>query len=113
VPPYQFSAEVLAEWERTVAALQAMGIASSADANQIACYAEAAALHARASRELANQSLTVDGSRPRSVVINKLVQVQQQSAVMMLRFAQEFGLSPVARRRVDVEKPAGSDGFFG
>jgi phage terminase small subunit len=46
-------------------------------------------------------------------VINKLVQIRDRSAVMMLRFAQEFGLSPAARMRVDVEKPAGRDGFLG
>src|SRR5215203_7399146 len=73
-PPYEFAPEVAAEWERTVAALQSMGLASSADADLIAAFCEAAVLHARASRELAGQPLTVDGSR--SQVTNKLVSIQ-------------------------------------
>src|SRR5215204_989250 len=78
VPPYDMAAPVRAVWDKTVSQLEAMQLASPADVNQIAAYCEAAALHARASRALAGQPLTVEGSR--SQVTNKLVMIQERAA---------------------------------
>lgn len=62
-PPYEMSPGVAAEWDRVVELLAAMKLASASDAYMLAGYCEAAALHARASSELAGQELLVDGSR--------------------------------------------------
>jgi hypothetical protein len=40
--------EALAVWDKTVTDLEAMGLASPADAWPLACYVEAVVLHARA-----------------------------------------------------------------
>ena len=53
--------EVQAVWDRTVADLEAMGIASSADANQLAVYCEAVVLHLKASRLLAQSPILLQG----------------------------------------------------
>jgi hypothetical protein len=55
-------AEVKAVWDRTVADLEAMGIASSADANQAEIYAEAVVLHRKASRLIAQSSILLEGA---------------------------------------------------
>jgi P27 family predicted phage terminase small subunit len=99
VPPCALSEEKQAIWDKTVADLESMGIASSADVNQIFGYVDAVALHRRSSRQLDDQPLVIDGYR--SPVANKLVTIKRQAAGDMLRFAQEFGLTPSARTRVD------------
>jgi P27 family predicted phage terminase small subunit len=104
VPPYELAPDVLEVWERTVADLESMGVASSADVHLLAGFCEAAALHARVSRELIGQPLLVAGSR--SEVLNRLLALQERAAVLALRFGQEFGLSPTARRRIDTVAPA-------
>lgn len=113
VPPYDMAAVPRQVWDATVAQLEAMGLAHPADANQLAAYCEAVSLHRAASRELAGQRLLVAGSR--SSVANKLINVCDRAATQMLRLAQEFGLTPAARARVEVQLrpgPAGDDNPF-
>jgi P27 family predicted phage terminase small subunit len=100
VCPYELNDEKQEIWDRTVRDLETMGVASPADANQVAAYVEAVHLHRRASIALADQGLLVQGDKVR--VMNKLIQIQRESAATMLRFAQEFGLTPSARTRVEV-----------
>ena len=89
------------DWDQTVAALEAMNLASPADVNQVVAYVEAVYLHRWATREMVGQSLVVAGAR--SDVTNKLLIIQAKAATLMLRFAQEFGLTPSARTRVDAD----------
>lgn len=100
VCPYELDEEKQQIWDQTVRDLETMGVASPADANQVAAYVEAVHLHRRASLALADQALLVQGDKVR--VVNKLIMIQRESAAMMLRFAQEFGLTPSARTRVEV-----------
>jgi P27 family predicted phage terminase small subunit len=111
VPPYELAAEVRQVWDQTVADLEAMGVASSADVNQVAIYAEAVVLHRAASRLIAQSSILMVGARG-TLVINKAVLVQRQASLVALRLAQEFGLTPAARTSIDVDatpvrQPAG------
>ena len=46
-------------------------------------------------------SILVKGSR--SLIINKAVQVQRETALQILHFSQEFGLTPAARVRVETD----------
>jgi P27 family predicted phage terminase small subunit len=107
-PPYELSEEKQGIWDQTVAALEAMGVASPADVNQVAAYVEAVYLHRWATREMTSQALMVAGAR--SDVTNKLLIIQAKAAVLVLRFAQEFGLTPSARTRIDVNPFAGGGG---
>jgi P27 family predicted phage terminase small subunit len=100
-PPYEMGGERLEIWDQTVAALEAMNLASPADVNQVVAYVEAVYLHRWATREMVGQSLVVAGAR--SDVTNKLLIIQAKAATLMLRFAQEFGLTPSARTRVDAD----------
>lgn len=100
VCPYELNEEKQRIWDQTVGDLETMGVASPADSNQVAAYVEAVHLHRRASIALADQGLLVQGDKVR--VVNKLIMIQRESAATMLRFAQEFGLTPSSRTRVEV-----------
>ena len=99
-PPYEFSAEVLRVWEQTVTDLEEMGIASPADRYTLAAYCEAVALFERASALVRDSSIVVEGAH--GLVVDKAVIVQRQAANTMRLFAQEFGLSPAGRMRIEV-----------
>jgi len=81
-----------------------MGLLAGADAHNMAGYCEAAVLHARASQTLAKSPILVQGER--GLVINKAVHVQEKAARDLLRFSQDFGLTPAARTRIEVQKRA-------
>ena len=104
-PPYDMSEPVARIWAKTVADLEQMGLADNADAYQVAGYCEAAALFEQASIELVGAELVIDGAA--SQVANKLIGIRQQAQTQMLRFAQEFGLTPAARVRVEANKGDG------
>jgi P27 family predicted phage terminase small subunit len=108
-PPYELSAEAAEIWAQTVRDLEAMGLDSPADAWQLASYVEAAVTFGRASRELAQTPLLAKGSR--STVANKLLAVQHQARMDLLRLAQEFGLTPAARMRVEADPYRGGGGL--
>jgi P27 family predicted phage terminase small subunit len=100
-PPYEMTEDVARIWEKTTSDLDRMGLGDNCDAYQVAGYCEAAALFERASRELdaPGVELVIEGAA--SPVANKLIGIRAQAATQMLRFAQEFGLTPAARVRVE------------
>jgi P27 family predicted phage terminase small subunit len=88
-------------WEYTVDQLAAMGCASTADRDLLACYCEAVVIHRKASAVLAQSSVLVR-PRPKSeaLIRNPALQVQRDSAATVSRLAQHFGLSPSARSEI-------------
>jgi P27 family predicted phage terminase small subunit len=116
-PPYRMSAEAQAVWDRTVADLQSMGLAAPSDARTLAAYCEACVNFDKSTEMLNSTSLLVRGDK--ALVINKMFLIQERSAAQILRFAQEFGLTPSARSRVEVtqgvlgKRSAGRNPFAG
>jgi P27 family predicted phage terminase small subunit len=88
-------------WDYTVGELAAMKAANSADRDALLCYCEAVAAHRRASALLAKTDVLIRAynGAPRA---NPALSVQQRSAALIKAFAQEFGLTPAARTRVEV-----------
>lgn len=105
-PPYDLADEVRQVWDVAAKTLDTMQLASPADANQLAAYCEAVVLHRRASRAIADTDLLVDGVDVK--VINKAILIQDRAARLIRGFAQEFGLTPAARVRVEVDPHGGS-----
>jgi P27 family predicted phage terminase small subunit len=99
-PPYPMSGLALEVWKQTVDDLEAMGVASPADRYQIAGYVESAVLFQRASALVRDGELVDQGAHGQ--VAAKATVIQRHAALMMLRFAAEFGLTPSARMRVEV-----------
>jgi P27 family predicted phage terminase small subunit len=99
-PPYEMSDEAQHVWDVTVRDLSAMGLASPADARMLAVYCEACVTHQKATELLNKTSMIVRGDK--SLVISKALLIQREAANQILRFSQEFGLTPSARTRVEV-----------
>jgi P27 family predicted phage terminase small subunit len=97
------------------AELHVLGLLSSVDGACLAAYCSSYAMWRQASEELARESLlseTKDG-RPCRSPLNKIV---TDAAADMVRYAGEFGLTPVARTRIaqGIHQPKSKfDGLLG
>jgi P27 family predicted phage terminase small subunit len=106
--PEGMSPEVKRIFYWAVRELEHMGIASPADRDSVACYAEAVEKHRQASALLARTPVLVKGIHG-NLVRNPALIVQRDAAQQIRQFAQEFGLTPSARARID-NRTEDSDG---
>lgn len=97
--PKQASAEVREIWDYTVEHLTFMDLAKAADRDSLFCYCEAVVNHRKASAILAKSPVLVKGVSG-GLVRNPALAVQRDAAFTIRTFAQEFGLTPSARSRV-------------
>lgn len=102
-PPADMSDDVRSIFEYVVAELEHMGIASPADRDSIVCYCEAVDKHRKASAVLARSAILIKGLHG-NMVRNPALIVQRDAAQVIRQFAQEFGLTPSARARIDNER---------
>jgi P27 family predicted phage terminase small subunit len=77
------------------------------DANQLAAYCEAVALHAEAQRIVRTAGLLIKGPDG-AARVNPAVAVAERAARTMLAWAREFGLTPAAREQRDAPSGAGN-----
>ncbi|MBV8971766.1 MAG: phage terminase small subunit P27 family [Sphingomonadaceae bacterium] len=94
--PTWLAVEARAVWDRTVAELDAMGMAFAADADALAVYCNAVVNHARAQQVLDRSGVLVKGADG-GIVRNPANTVVNHNAAVIARFAREFGLTPSAR----------------
>lgn len=110
--PDDVTPAVRAIWDYTITELSAMHIATSADRDALVCYCEAVVVHRRASALLAKSDVLIKGLHG-TPVRNPALQVQRDSARLIRAFAQEFGLTPAARSRIEVRgTDDGADDIF-
>ena len=83
-------------WDRTVRELAVMGMAHAADSDALAVYCSAVVTHARAQQLLDAAGPLIKG-HDGGVVRNPAVTVVNHCAVIIGRYAREFGLTPSAR----------------
>lgn len=100
--PDEASGEVREIWDYTLAELDHMGLASAADRDALLCYCEAVVAHRKASVLLAKSDVLIKGIHG-NPVRNPALQVQRDAAQVIRAFAQEFGLTPSARARIEVK----------
>lgn len=101
--------EAKEEWSRLAAELDALGLLTVLDRAAFAAYCVAVARFREASAVLAREGNVVPGHRG---VLRKhpMVTVLRQSLDLLRAFAQEFGLTPAARTRIEVpERPDADD----
>jgi P27 family predicted phage terminase small subunit len=99
---------VLAIWTYTVVELRAMGIDAPSDRDALVAYCEAVDKHRKASALLRRSPLLIAGQKG-NLVRNPLLMIQRDAAHLIRQFAQEFGLTPSARTRIDHESQQTSD----
>lgn len=102
--------EVREVWDRTLAELDAMGLAFACDAEALVCFCEAVVLHRRSSRVLRDEPILVDGQHG-TKVRNPAIMVQKDAAERVRKFAEQFGLTPSARSSIKAAgTPVGEGG---
>jgi P27 family predicted phage terminase small subunit len=101
VCPPEVADDVRAVWDYTIGELSVMGTASSADRDSLLCYCEAVVGHRKASAVLARSPVLVKGLHG-NMVRNPALQIQRDAAATIRGFAQEFGLTPSGRSRIEV-----------
>lgn len=106
--PDDVAPEVREIWDYTVAELDAMGNAYAADRDALRAYCEAVVSHARACAVLAKSSVLIKGLHG-GMVRNPAVAIQRDTAHTLRAFAQEFGLTPSARTRIEQKDRADAD----
>ena len=120
-PPAFLSEDAVNEWWRVVPELHALGLLTVLDSSPLAAYCEAYSRWITAVRLLTvmaatdpdTKGLTVMGSSG-SPLINPLVKIARCAAIDMVRFAAEFGLTPLARTHLDAPgRPSGPSKFDG
>jgi P27 family predicted phage terminase small subunit len=108
-PPESMSDEVRGIWDYTLRELVFMKIAAATDRDSLVCYCEAVVAHRKASAILAQSPVLIKGLHG-GMVRNPALQIQRDSALTIRVFAQEFGLTPSARSRIQSEGPAVIEG---
>jgi P27 family predicted phage terminase small subunit len=101
--PESMSDDVRFIWDFTVAQLVHMGIDAPSDRDALVAYCEAVDKHRKASILLARSPLMIVGQKG-NLVRNPALMVQRDAAHLIRQFAQEFGLTPSARTRIDAER---------
>lgn len=104
--PDNVSGEVRQVWEYTLGELQVMRCVAAADRDSLLAYCEAVVVHRKASAVLAKTPVLVKGIHG-NMVRNPALQIQRDAAQTIRAFAQEFGLTPSGRTRIQTEATHG------
>ena len=96
-PPEWLHEYAKQEWWRTAPELHVLGLLSSVDVAWLAAYCSSYALWRQASEELDKLLIETQAGDPRR---SPLIKIIHDAASDMVRYAGEFGLTPVARTRI-------------
>jgi P27 family predicted phage terminase small subunit len=107
--PEGISDDVRDIWDYTLRELVAMKTAAAADRDSLICYCEAVVSHRKASAILAQSPVLIKGTLG-GMVRNPALQIQRDTAMSIRAFAQEFGLTPSGRTRIQTEGVAPASG---
>lgn len=95
-------------WRYTIEELKAMKLVTRADRDALAAYCTFVVQFERATR-LVNTAGALIKGRKDGVVKNPAAQIQRDAALMMNRYASEFGLSPRSRSEITVKPDVSED----
>lgn len=104
--PTDVTPEVAEVWAERLIELEQMGIAYPSDIDSWRAYCEAVVLHRNACKIVARSSILIKG-RDGGMVKNPAVGIARDSALTLLRFAREFGLTPSARTMIETDQRKG------
>ena len=90
-------------WEKTAPTLERLSLSKPEDHATFAAYCQAWAVFVRASKRLNKEGLTImttvglpDGGTQDKPMVNPIYRTVKESGEQLLKFAKEFGLTPVA-----------------
>lgn len=112
--PTHLMKDAKAEWRRMVPILESMGLLSTLDMAALAAYCQAYGRWQQAEREM--KRLTKKGTTglllktaQGNYIQNPLLGIVSRNIQIMRQFITEFGLSPSARSRIQVDKTFGEE----
>lgn len=113
VAPDWVSPAVREVFDFTVGELDAMGIASGTDRDALVVFCQAVVTHRLACEKLARSDILIK-SMYGQPIRNPAIMIQRDAGQTIRAFAQEFGLTPSARARIEVrsEQTAEHDNPF-
>jgi P27 family predicted phage terminase small subunit len=109
-PPAFLDATARIEWNRQVPQLIHLGILTSLDLSMFAAYCESFSTYIDALARIKKLGKVVIGSRG-TLTKNPYLRIAREAKQDMLRFAQEYGITPGSRTRLHVEKEEAEDAF--
>jgi P27 family predicted phage terminase small subunit len=117
-PPAFLGEDAKNEWFRVVPELQRLGLLTVVDLMPLAAYCDAFSrwvtaerlLTAMADKDATTKALLLKGAAGNAVA-NPLVKLARCAAADMVHFAGEFGMTPLARSRLNAPKRAASGKF--
>ena len=108
-PPRWLSRYARSEWRYIVLKLEELGLAAKIDRAELAAYCEAYANFREATEQLKTAPRVVKTYNG-NYVQSPWVSIQNKAAEAMHRYAQQFGMSPSARTRINVAQPEDESG---
>lgn len=109
-PPIILNDDARREWKRVAKSLATMGVLADIDRSALAAYCEAFGVWMTATRAIKRLADTGDAyggllskTTNGNVIQNPLVGIANKARSDMVRFAAEFGMTPSARSRVQVD----------
>ena len=103
--PSWMNREAKAEWRRVVPVLTRLGVLTRCDRALLTAYCCTWARFVAASRQLESEGLTLTTSND-TMIQHPLVGIQNQAAQRLLQLAQQLGLTPMSRQRLDIAEHA-------
>lgn len=116
--PSWLDTEAKREWKRIVPQLTKLGLLTQIDRADLTAYCESWSAYANACRVIQAEGAIVASTRG-TLTKHPMMRIKNEERAAMLKFSQEFGLSPSARVRVGngvvkpKKKPKGKARFFG
>lgn len=110
--PAGLSGQAREVWDKTVADLDAMKILSAVDAECISAYVAAVCSHRSAAAAIEADGGAIVRGEDGACRPHPAVRVQEAAGRTMRHWAQEFGLTPAARARIEVKPAARADNPF-
>jgi P27 family predicted phage terminase small subunit len=110
-PPDTLTTSARAKWDEIVPRIARLCQLRETDADALAAYCEAAALKARALREMEGKSLvlvTANGAEQ----INPLIKIAERADAFLVKLSERFGLTPADRKRLQLASAAGKGSKF-
>jgi P27 family predicted phage terminase small subunit len=111
-PPAFLSEYAVYEWNRVGPELWQLGLLTVLDETSFAAYCQSYGLWRLAEERLAQEDLVSPGCE-RNKVINPLQKIATQAARDLIRFGQEFALTPSSRARTAAGLPPNPPSKFG
>lgn len=108
-PPPWLTDEALEEWERVAPSLEALDLLKPEDRAAFAAYCETWARYVGAVAEYRRDGLTVINPDSGRVGKHPAVSIAENAGAQLVRFANEFGLTPAAERKIS-KAPDGGEG---